>query len=1134
MQPVVLPVGRDAILYTGVVDVSIPAIVSECLREPYEVFILLGGSRRELEGWLEDVQFFVRMSPDPPALQTAFFPLAPEDAGDAHAFEDQCDRLAALALLADEPSAKSAKRLLAMNPTALFQACPPVASLRSAAVFLRTGEHYDFAGLARQFAEVLGYDMEAVCERPGQFAVRGGLIDVYPLHADGPVRLDFFGGELESIRPFDPTTQRSDGSLDSVRVTPAGGGVLSNEKGSLLDHLPPRVLWIVAEPSRLAAAEPTLFNRPEHSEAPAANFSHLLPLRPDDGWRGLAAVDSDPGLFSAVPRIERYTESLDPHAVYQLPADFGGVVREDAEQRSRRELLKLLGRWSSGGDDIHIVTRSPSTADRIAELMRGDDLAAALQARYSEGSLAHGFRWKRADGKGEVFVTENEILGRNRLRIPARRRRLPEHAKVDHLLDFSELSEGDHLVHLEHGICIFRGLSVLELDGRDEEVLSLEFDEGMVLHLRLHESHLLSRYVGLAKTVPRLGRVGGSQWSRARREAERATLDFAAELLRLQAQREALPGHAFSPDQPWQKAFEDAFPHEETADQQLAIEACKRDLEQGFPMDRLLCGDVGFGKTEVAIRAAFKVVMDGKQAALLAPTTVLCQQHFNTLRERFAGYPIVVDMLSRFRKPAEKQVILEQLRSGRIDILVGTHAMLSRDVHFADLGLLVIDEEHRFGVRHKEKLKQIRQGVDVLSLSATPIPRTLQYALMGARTLSVIETPPRDRLPIETIVRGYDPNLVQRAIQHEINRGGQVFYLHNRVDTIEGVADGLRRMLPGVRVAVGHGQMGESRLERVMTDFVAGRHQVLVCTTIIESGLDIPNCNTLIIEGADRFGLSQLYQIRGRVGRFNRQAYAYLLLHRHTHLAEKARKRLGALRQFNQLGAGFRIAMRDLELRGAGNLLGARQSGHIAGVGFDVYCQLLRRSVARLKGDTKALRVAASVQLDFVRLAPPGQSDSKSAQNLPATASVDSGFAALKQCEPTGQYAAGTIHAHLPQEYINEATLRIEFHRKLAMALTLDEVERIAADLMDRFGKLPSAVNALLMMSEIRILAEQNELASVQTEGERLKCRRAYANKEGNRYIQTARRFPRLTKRRPLDRLMEIKQFLLRLSKSTV
>ncbi|MBP8256224.1 MAG: transcription-repair coupling factor, partial [Opitutaceae bacterium] len=732
--------------------------------------------------------------------------------------------------------------------------------------------------------------------------------------------------------------------------------------------------------------------------------------------------------------------------------------------------------------------------------------------------------WGKGVGKrGLVVVTETELFGRQRARrAGGTKRALVQRAQVDQLLDFSELVEGDFVVHLQHGIAIYRGLAKIDTAQGMREVISLEFDDRVTLHVPLQEAHLISRYVGLSKTRPQLGRVGSGRWEKTRQSAERATLDLAAELLRIQAAREAQPGHAFPLDTEWQKEFESSFPHEETRDQLKAIEETKADMEKSRPMDRLICGDVGFGKTEVALRAAFKAVQGGRQVAVLVPTTVLAQQHLNTFRERMAGYPIAIEMISRFRTRTEIARVVAATAAGQVDILVGTHRLLQRDVVFKDLGLVVIDEEQRFGVRHKERFKTMRSTVDVLSMSATPIPRTLYMAMTGARDISVIETAPTNRHPIQTIVKTYDEKLIVDAVRHEIRRGGQVFYLHNRVQTIDLVAQRLRSLMPDLAIGVGHGQMDSGELEELMTEFVAGRHQVLVCTTIIESGLDIPNCNTIIIEGADRFGLSQLYQLRGRVGRFKHQAYAYLLLHRHTRLLEIARQRLNALRTYNQLGAGFRIAMRDLELRGAGNLLGSEQSGHIVGVGFELYCQLLRQSVARLRGEKHAASIRATVKLDFVFV---GEGDPSMGGGT-HTRGHGAGYSAVKQAEhdADGAVPVEFIQARIPVTYLSETRLRIDLYRKLALAETPAQLKRIESELRDRFGKYGNEIKALLQVTEIRICAEQKGIVSVETESTRLKCLRANGRRDD--FVMLGTRFPRLTASKPLLRLREIATFL--------
>ena len=576
-----------------------------------------------------------------------------------------------------------------------------------------------------------------------------------------------------------------------------------------------------------------------------------------------------------------------------------------------------------------------------------------------------------------------------------------------------------------------------------------------------------------------------------------------AELLNAHAQREQAHGFAYPPAHPWEAEFAARFPHQETPDQWAAIQATFADMERTTPMDRLICGDVGFGKTEVAIRAILKAVLAGKQVALLAPTTVLCQQHFETLSRRLRPYPIIVEQMSRYRSHQANKASIGGLIEGQIDILVGTHRLLSQDVQFKDLGLLVIDEEQRFGVRQKERLKQLQINVDLLTLSATPIPRTLHLALSGARSMSLIESPPAERKPIITQVKPYSESLIKSAISTELDRGGQVFYLHNQVQSIDAVAERIRRLLPGARVGIGHGQMNAPRLERVMTQFVAGRFDVLVCTTVIESGIDIPNCNTLIIEGADRFGLAQLYQIRGRVGRFNRQAYAYLLLHRHAALVANAQKRLQTLKQYNQLGAGFRIAMRDLELRGAGNLLGAKQSGHVSGVGFELYCDLLQQSVAKLQGQAPQ-KGPVEIKLDFIH------------------AGVG-GFGAHTAQSQKAVYN----RADLPHSYISEPSIRIDLYRRLSACADCNAVDAIQHEMTDRFGRLPTAVHILIEVTKVQILAQQAHAVRVLHQDGKLMCsRRGPKNKES--FIKSGSRFPRLTHRDPLLNLREIQKFLKR------
>jgi transcription-repair coupling factor (superfamily II helicase) len=671
------------------------------------------------------------------------------------------------------------------------------------------------------------------------------------------------------------------------------------------------------------------------------------------------------------------------------------------------------------------------------------------------------------------------------------------------------------VVHLQHGIGRYLGLKTLPAtagkraaeagEAAGTECLVIEYaprnpdDEPPKLYVPVTEAHLVSKYIGAGRARPPLNTLGGARWRQAKARAERAVRDIAAELLAIQAARESQPGHAFAPDTPWQREFEAAFIYEETPDQWRAIQETKADMERPRPMDRLICGDAGFGKTEVAIRAAFKAVMDGKQVAVLVPTTVLAQQHYNTFRERMADYPIRVELLSRFRTRREQQRVLRDLANGSVDIVIGTHRLLQADVAFKDLGLVVIDEEQRFGVLHKEKFKQLRTLVDVLTLTATPIPRTLYLALSGARDMSTIQTPPQDRLPVETIVCEYDERVIRDAILRELNRGGQVFFLHNRVMTIQTVADRLRRLVPEARIVVGHGQMHSDELEEVMARFVNGEADVLLSTTIVESGLDIPNANTILIDRADRFGLSDLYQLRGRVGRYKHQAYAYLLLPRHARLLTDVRKRLSAIRQFSSPGSGFKIAMRDLEIRGAGNLLGPEQSGHITAVGFELYCQLLRQSIAALKGEPVRPRVEVGVRLDFL------EANGVGADTLPEAKRSD------------------RPRACLPHDYVPESQHRIEMYRKLAQATDRAALQALRAELRDRFGPLPPPVERLLLVAELKLLAAEKGVTAIEVREDRLMLTR-----QGD-YVTLGGKFPRLT-RKPADaRLKEIKKFLLAL-----
>ena len=657
------------------------------------------------------------------------------------------------------------------------------------------------------------------------------------------------------------------------------------------------------------------------------------------------------------------------------------------------------------------------------------------------------------------------------------------------------------------------GLEVAPYQDEQQEVLAIEFADEAKLYVPLEQAYLVSRYVGAGKKSPPLSSLGDGKWSRAKIKAAASIFDYAGKMLAIQAERQMQPGYAFTPDTKWQAEFERSFPFRETPDQMKAIIDTKIDMERPRPMDRLICGDVGFGKTEVAVRAAFKAVMEGKQVAVLAPTTVLAQQHFEVFRQRMLEYPVRIEMLSRFRSHSEQKKVLQLLREGGVDIVIGTHRLISGDVVFKDLGLVVIDEEQRFGVLHKEKFKELFKLVDVLTLSATPIPRTLYLSLVGAKDMSTIETPPLNRLPVETVVSAYDERIIRAAIDRELERQGQVFFLHNRVASIERVRERIAHLCPQVRMEIGHGQMDADELEAVMARFIAGKTDVLVCTTIIESGLDIPNANTIIIDRADQFGLADLYQLRGRVGRAEHKAYAYLLLPREMMTVGAARKRISAIKQYSSLGAGFRIAMRDLEIRGAGSILGTAQSGHIITVGFDLYCQLLKQAVAQLKGQKPRLRLDVDVRLDFVVT-----------NEAEVIAPRNDGFPAVESTTTARKPSLlERIPAFIPVAYVSDPAMRIRSYREIAELTSLEQLERLRGEWRDRFGSFPPAVDNLFVLVEIKLAAAESGVSRVE-----VRERKVMLTRHGD-FILVAGKFPRLVGSKIDQHLPEVVELIKKL-----
>ncbi len=1078
-------------------------------------------------------------------------------------------------------------KFVVTSVTALLQKTFPPGEIQKRTRALKRGDKIAPLDLI-EFLEEQGYEPEAQVSQKGEIALRGGILDVFPPTSPWPVRLEFFGDELESLREFDPLTQVSRGEILEITLPPAGElGILkkriqNSEAGSqnktsvatLLDYLPRETVFILCEPEQLSvradeyesqipAADPFFISWPDFlAELKRRNLTSVELCEADSGT-GVPPVSSGSAMsvadFEIHGRDARATkfDSLDAFRPLAERAPEPQIA-----EAQRREFFQQLHRWLRQDYTVHVFCNNDGERQRFREIWSEFGFAKVGQAsrlpdeRGSAsgsskemgrrdacptlhlGSLARGFI---CDEAKLVVVTDAEIFGRYKIQRPRRQKSshaLATRSALD--IDFTDLEESDYVVHLQYGIGRYLGLKNLPASSRAQsgggasvltsrlagtlappnesgtECLVIEYapansgDEAPKLYVPVTEAHLVSKYVGVGRAHPPLNTLGGTRWHKAKEQTEKAVRDVASELLRIQAVRETQAGHAFPPDANWQREFESAFIYEETADQVRAIAETKSDMERAKPMDRLICGDVGFGKTEVAIRAAFKAVMGGKQVAILVPTTVLAQQHFNTFRERMADYPIRVELLSRYRTPREQANVVKNLAAGAVDIVIGTHRIVQDDIVFKDLGLVVIDEEQRFGVLHKEKFKRLRTLVDVLTLSATPIPRTLYLALTGARDMSTIQTPPHDRLPVETIVTQFDERIIRDAINRELGRGGQVFFLHNRVMTIHDMADRLKKLCPNARIVVGHGQMNADDLEEVMTKFVNGEADVLLSTTIIESGLDIPNANTIIIDRADRFGLSDLYQLRGRVGRYKHQAYAYLFLPRHAQLLTDVRKRISAMKQYSTLGSGFKIAMRDLEIRGAGNLLGSEQSGHITAVGFELYCQLLKQSVSSLKGEKVKSRVEVRIALDFLEMN--GTNESERWGERPREPGV---------VGSSGSRGRSPHHAGLPHNYVTEPQHRIEIYRKLAQATDKPALDALQKEMRDRFGPLPTPVELLLAVGELKILGSEKSVTAIEVEEDKLKITRH------NDFITLGGKFPRLTKKEAKARLKEIKRLLL-------
>jgi transcription-repair coupling factor (superfamily II helicase) len=1048
------------------------------------------------------------------------------------------ERVSALAALLNSVPNGTPPPLVVTSTRALMQKTVSPTDFRDGLSTLRVGQHIVLNDLLDGWLDN-GYRASTVVEEPGYFSRRGGIVDIFTPNQSLPIRIELFGDEVDSLRTFDPLTQRSEDRIAEFDIIPAHEALtriassaaedigqldfsschpvarmdfeedvvrLSNSESfrgvefylpffyprpaSALDYLPTDGLLIVEDPSELTAVIneleqqatelkddlqqqgelPTDWPRPYFTRLELTNEVQRLPhlTLGYTSWPGHATLLPD----TPSNRSETDTPSEKSNYGFTQPPVYGGQVKrliaDLVGQRGPDERVVLVSRQAARLSDLlaerdipHIQGSAIPSVEELVETesdpaeANDNHLPPSGSISIVQGSLTAGWILSTDGSKpGDspipqtsdrpqpicTLLTDAEIFGYHK---PEPRRRPRVHRAVTPESFFADVKPGDFVVHIEHGIGLFRGLVKLDLEGVEREYLQVDYAESDKLYVPIHQADRLSRYVGVDDRSPYLHRLGTADWNTVKRRAKRAVEEIASELLEIYAAREVASGHAFSSDTSWQKELEAAFPYIETEDQLRAIQQVKGDMENPKPMDRLICGDVGYGKTEVALRAAFKATMDSLQVAVLVPTTVLAQQHYQTFVERLKPYPVFVEMLSRFRSRKEQKQILEGMRNGKVDIVVGTHRLLQKDIGFRNLGLLIIDEEQRFGVSHKERLKKMRTEMDVLTLTATPIPRTLHMSLTGVRDMSTIDTPPEERLPIKTVVAEYDETVIRTAILRELDRGGQVYFVHNRVMGIEQMAQRVSKVVPEASIAIAHGQMPERQLEQVMMRFMEGKSEVLVCTSIIESGLDIPNANTIIINRADRFGLAQLYQLRGRVGRGAVRAYAYLLTPKNYELSESAHKRLEAIAEASELGAGFRIAMRDLEIRGAGELLGARQHGHIAAVGFDLYCRLLAQAVREVKGEAPE-KITSEEALAYLTPLSEGVQI-----NLP-------------------------LDVYLPEDYVPDESLRLNLYRRLAGLLTEDEIKAMAQELEDRFGELPEPVANLLYQLQLKVLAVES------------------------------------------------------------
>jgi transcription-repair coupling factor (superfamily II helicase) len=1005
------------------------ALLFASTKHPFLIIVANETQEKEL---YQDLSFFLNPNPYSPKLRKNLFLFPNSGSSGASNTNIISQRIEVLDRLANGPEAT----ILAPVSSLAYKVYPK-RDLISQTTYINQGDIYTREALI-ELAISSGYERMDLVEEPGEFSVRGGIIDIFPPAQPYPIRIELLGDEIDSLREFDPETQKSIHHINQAKILPVKEfPETSEERDYLFDYLPNDTFVILIEPELIkkTLSEFLAEKGKDNDSFDLEEFYLYL-----EGYRTLEISELDLG---------------EENHSYQLITAPVGYYRNRFS-----DLAGQLKQWQKDNYRIFLVCLNKGQAVRLKGLMEAYNLVGEMASTslfetlmtklslsnlpptginpitITMGKLSSGFNLPELK---IVFLVEDEIFGIRK------KRPLPQKIKKElSLSTFSTLQVNDYVVHIDYGIGQYLGITKLETAGMTREFLELEYAEGDKLYVPVERLNLIQRYLAAGPITPRLDKLGHNAWKKLKKKVKEELRHLAQDLLNLYATREVASGFAFSPDNHMHQEFDSLFEYEETPHQLQAILDVKADMEKPEPMDRLVCGDVGYGKTEVAMRAAFKAVMDNKQVAVLVPTTILAQQHLQTFQQRFAPYPVNIEMLSRFKSRQEQSKIIQGIKTGLIDIIIGTHRLLQKDVQFKDLGLLIIDEEQRFGVVHKERLKQLRKNVDVLTLTATPIPRTLYLSLSGIRDISIIETPPEDRLPIQTVIKRFSPGIIKEAIEKELERNGQVFFVHNRIESIGALKKYLQKLVPQARIEIAHGQMPERELERVMLRFLEKEFDILLSTSIIESGLDIPSVNTIIINRADRFGLADLYQLRGRVGRDRYQAYAYLLVPSETHLSSEARKRLQAIKELSQLGSGFQLASRDMEIRGSGNILGSQQSGHITAVGFELYCRLLGEAVKELKGERKALEEVPEPEIV-----------------LP-------------------------IQGYIPEDYISHAGQRLDIYKRLSDATEIEGLSYQKEELEDRFGPLPEPLKHLFTFLEIKLLAKKIRLERLEKKGEKM------------------------------------------------